>query len=133
MKRMFKIGAGSLMATSMLAGTLALVGPGAASATTSSRHLSRAPVTMACSMSRNYSLPKTTTLFRAGTAGTVRIAVVNSGSIRVASAHATKGWRVTIDSSLGSSVDVYFRNGTHTVKFEAEINDAGGLTVRTIC
>ena len=59
MKRLFKIGAGSLMATSLLAGTMALVGPGAASATTSSRHLSRAPVAMACSTSRSYALPKT--------------------------------------------------------------------------
>ena len=51
----------------------------------------------------------------------------------MATVHAAKGWRVAIDSSVGSSVDVYFRHVTHTLKFEAEINDAGGLTVRTIC
>jgi len=27
-------------------------------------------------------------------------------------------------------VDVYFHRGSHTVKFEAEINDLGTLTIR---
>jgi len=40
-----------------------------------------------------------------------------------------KGYRAVVDSSSGSSVDVYFHHGKHTMKFEAEINDAGGLTI----
>jgi len=47
----------------------------------------------------------------------------------VVTVSSAKGYRASIDSSSGSSVDVYFRHGAHTVKFEAEINDSGGLTV----
>ena len=55
---------------------------------------------------------------------------VNSGTIKVVKVSSSVGWRAVVDSSSGSSVDVYFHQGKHTVKFEAEINDAGGLTVR---
>jgi len=81
------------------------------------------------SSSKSYPLPRTATWYRAVPAGSVRIAAVNSGAIRVLNVRAAKGYRVTVDSASGSSVDVYFRHGTHTVKFEAEINDSGGLTV----
>jgi len=131
MKRIFKIGTGSLIAASTLAAALALAGPGAASASAVQRHQSSSTATAAvCSRSsRNYGLPRTATSYRAGAAGSVRIATVNSGTIRVVSVSAAKGYRVSVDSSSGSSVDVYFRHGNHTVKFEAEINDSGGLTV----
>jgi len=52
------------------------------------------------------------------------------GTIRVVKVSAAKGYKTVVDSSSGSSVDVYFRHGTHTLKFEAEVNDSGGLTVR---
>jgi len=49
--------------------------------------------------------------------------------IRVLSVHPAKGWSARVDSSSGSSVDVYFRSHNHTLKFETEVNDWGGLTV----
>jgi len=131
MKRLFKIGAGSLLATSTLATGLALAGPGAASATAVQRHVSSPHVRAAvCSRtSRSYLLPGAPTSYRAGSAGSVRIASVSSGTIRVVSVTPAKGYRAVVDSSSGSSVDVYFHHGKHTMKFEAEINDAGGLTI----
>jgi hypothetical protein len=63
------------------------------------------------------------------TAGSVTIAPLHHGTIRVVRATAAPGWHAYVDSSSGSSVDVYFRSGHHMVKFEAEINDAGGLTI----
>ncbi|MFZ2057726.1 MAG: hypothetical protein WAV54_10020 [Acidimicrobiales bacterium] len=72
---------------------------------------------------------KTAAWYRAGAAGSVKIAAVNSGTIGVGSVNAAQGYIASVDSSSGSPVDVYFRHGTHAVKFEAEINDSGGLTV----
>jgi hypothetical protein len=131
MKRIFKIGTGTVVATSMLATVLAFAGPGAASATTARRQSSSAlaATALSSSSSRSYPLPRTGTWYRAGGAGSVKIATVNSGTIRVVTVSSAKGYRASVDSSSGSSVDVYFRHGTHTVKFEAEINDGGGLTV----
>jgi len=132
MKRIFKIGTGTVVATSMLATLLAFAGPGAASATVQRQPTSALATTAAgSSSSRSYPLPRTATWYRAGAAGSVKIVTVNSGTIRVVSVTAVKGYRASVDSSSGSSVDVYFRHGTHTVKFEAEINDSGGLTVTT--
>jgi hypothetical protein len=34
-----------------------------------------------------------------------------------------------VDSTVGSSVDVYFHRAGHSVAFEAEVNDWGGVTV----
>jgi hypothetical protein len=62
-------------------------------------------------------------------AGSVKIAAVNSGTVRVVTVNAAQGYIASVDSASGSSVDVYFRHGTRTLKFEAEINDSGGLTV----
>ncbi len=131
MKRIFKIGTGTVVAASMLATVLTLTGPGAASATVVQRQSSSsAPTGVARpSSSRSYPLPRTATSYRAGAAGSVRIIAVNSGRLRVVTVSSAKGYRASIDSSSGSSVDVYFRHGAHTVKFEAEINDSGGLTV----
>jgi hypothetical protein len=81
------------------------------------------------SASTSYPLPRTATWYRAGAAGSVKIAAVNSGTVRVVTVNAAQGYIASVDSASGSSVDVYFRHGTRTVKFEAEINDSGGLTV----
>jgi hypothetical protein len=78
---------------------------------------------------RNYAFPARPETFNALTGGSVTIAPVNRGTIRVAHVHAATGWHAYVDSGSGSSVDVYFRSGGHMIKFEAEINDAGGLTV----
>jgi hypothetical protein len=78
---------------------------------------------------RNYAFPRAATTYRAGTAGSVTVAPVNRETIRVAAAHPARGWRAMIDSSVGSSVDVYFHNTRHSVAFEAEINDGGRLTI----
>ncbi|MGD0082781.1 MAG: hypothetical protein ABSD78_06230 [Acidimicrobiales bacterium] len=77
----------------------------------------------------SYPLPKTPTWYRASSAGSVMVAKVNSGTIKVVKVSAAKGYKAVVDSSSGSSVDVYFRQGTRTLKFEAEVNDSGGLTV----
>jgi hypothetical protein len=133
MKRIFKISVGSIVAASTAAALLTLGGAGAASAAVSSRHTSSVAAACATS-SKNYRLPKTPTPYRAGTSGSVTVATVNSGTIRVAKVSAARGWSSLVDSSSGSSVDIYFHQGKHTVKFEAEINDWGGLTVRvTTC
>jgi hypothetical protein len=131
MKRIFKIGTGTVVAGSMLATVLALAGPGAASAATAHRHLWTPHATTGAksSASRSSPLPKTATWYRVDAAGSVKIAAVNSGTIRVVTVNAAQGYIASVDSASGSSVDVYFRHGTHTVKFEAEINDSGGLTV----
>jgi hypothetical protein len=128
MNRIMKFSIGTLAATSAAVGSVALTGAGAASAATITRH--PAALVAACSSSvKNYALPKSPTSYRAGIAGSVTVATVNSGTIRVAGVHPARGWRASVDSSSGSSVDVYFRGGGHTVKFEAEINDWGALTV----
>ena len=131
MKRIFKIGTGTVVAASMLATVLALAGPGAASATAVQRHpsSSQATAVLRSSSSKSYPLPRTATWYRAGVAGSVKIAAVNSGTVRVVTVNAAQGYIASVDSSSGSSVDVYFRHGTRTLKFEAEINDSGGLTV----
>jgi len=147
MNRMIKMGGASFLAASMLAGSLALAGAGAASATAGQRHSSpgsagaaltsqrvtstKPAAPAACSArTRSYSLPNAPTWYRAGTAGSVMVGKVNSGTIKVVRVSPARGWRALVDSSSGSSVDVYFHQGKHTLKFEAEINDAGGLTVR---
>ncbi|MGO9332949.1 MAG: hypothetical protein ACLQCU_02645 [Acidimicrobiales bacterium] len=131
MKRIFKIGTGTVVAASMLATVLALAGPGAASATAVQRHSSSSQATavVRSSSPKSYPLPRAATWYRAGTAGSVKIAALNSGTIRVVTVNAAQGYIASVDSASGSSVDVYFRHGTDTVKFEAEINDSGGLTV----
>jgi hypothetical protein len=130
--RPFKIGTAALVAATATA-ALALGTGGAASAAT--RATSAPRVAATCSTTaRNYSFPKSAETFKAGAAGTVTVAPVNRGTIRVKSITRNAGWYGYVDSGWGSSVDVYFHNSTHHVKFEAEINDAGGLTVRvTTC
>ncbi len=103
----------------------------AASATTARTTASSRPAAVArCVAShRNQPFPKRAETFKAVTAGSVTIAPVNGGTIQVTRVHAAAGWHAYVDSGRGSSVDVYFRSGRHMIKFEAEINDAGGLTI----
>jgi hypothetical protein len=80
-------------------------------------------------VAHNYPFPHGPKSYRAGAAGTVTVAPVNSATIKVAAVHAARGYRAFVDSGQGSSVDVYFTSHTRSVKFEAEVNDGGGLTV----
>jgi hypothetical protein len=124
MNRITKLGISALMAASVAAGAVGIAGSGVASAST------KPSVVSACSVkATNYAYPRTATRYRAGTAGSVSVAGVTSATIRVASLQPAAGWRSFVDTSSGSSVDVYFSSGTHRVKFEAEINDWGGLTI----
>ena len=131
MKRIFKIGTGSVIGASTVAIALALAGPGTALAATTQRHSTTAQATLTVlpTSTKAYPLPKTATWYRAGVGGSVKVAAVNAGTIKVLSVSTAKGYRATIDTASGSSLDVYFRHGGHTIKFEAEINDSGGLTV----
>ena len=122
-----KVLSAAVTASALTAG-LALAGASGASAAV--RPAATRSVAAACSVSaKNYAFPRAATAYRAGSAGTVRVAAVNSGMIKVVRVHPARGWRSMVDSASGSSVDVYFRSGVHQVKFEAEINDWGGLTV----
>jgi hypothetical protein len=126
MNRMSKLGI-TVASVALASGSLAVAGIGVASASPRST----AATASACAASaKNYPFPAAVRTYRAGAAGSVSVAPVNSGTIKVASVHPATGWRYFVDSSSGSSVDVYFHRGTHNIKFEAEINDFGGLTVR---
>ena len=128
MNGLTKMGVTSLLAVSMAACGGAMAG--AAGAATGPRAASARPALAACpAQHRNYPFPKAATTYKAGAAGTVTVAPVNAGTIKVVKASAAKGYRAHVDSSRGSSVDVYFTSSTHRVKFEAEINDSGGLTI----
>jgi hypothetical protein len=115
------------VAASALTAGLTLAG-GTASAAV--RPAAARSVATACSSrAHNYAFPRAATAYRAGSAGTVTVAPVNGGAVRVKGVHPARGWRAYVDSSSGSSVDVYFHSAKHRVAFEAEINDWGGLTV----
>lgn len=129
MNRFLMAGASALLALSAAASGLMLAGSASASAVHGAAP-ARPAVTASCAATHhNYTFPRTPTSYRAGAAGTVTVAPVNAGTIKVARVHSAPGYRAFIDSGPGSSVDVYFRSHAHNVKFEAEINDAGGLTV----
>lgn len=129
MNRIRMIGISALTAAATAAGALALVAP-ANAATTRTAAKSAAAAAATCSASRhNYPYPKGPEKFQARTAGSVTIAPARHHTIKVVSANPATGWHAYIDSRSGSSVDVYFRSGKKLVKFEAEINDGGGLTV----
>jgi hypothetical protein len=119
-------------ATALLATLTAASGLVAGSASASTLHRA-APVQLAaahCVAPRhNYAFPSKPATYRAGAAGSVTVAPVDAGTIKVNAVHPARGYHAFVDSGLGSSVDVYFHNRASNVKFEAEINDAGGLTV----
>jgi hypothetical protein len=129
MNRLTMMGISAMAVAATAAGGLSLAS--SASATTARPQTGSHPAAAArCVAShRNYAYPGHSESFKAQSAGSVTIAPVNSGTIRVARVHAARGWHAYVDSSRGSSVDVYFRSGKHMVKFEAEINDSGGLTI----
>jgi hypothetical protein len=128
MNRLTRFGVSSLLAAAMIAGGVAMAG--AASAATTVRVTSARQALTACAVQHhNYPFPKAATSYQAGAAGTVTIAPVNSGTIKVVKASPAPGYRARVDSWRGSSVDVYFTSSAHKVKFEAEINDSGGLTI----
>jgi len=128
MNRLAKVGVSSLLAAMAVVGGVTMAG--AADAATGSRVASARPVLAACSAQhRNYPFPRAATKYKAGAAGTVTVAPVNARTIRVVKASPARGYRARVDSWRGSSVDVYFRSSAHRVKFEAEINDSGRLTI----
>jgi len=128
MNRLVTMGVGSLLAAVTVAGGVAMAG--AAGAATAPGAASARPAVAAChAQHQNFPFPKAATRYKAGAAGTVTVAPVNAGTIKVVKAGPARGYRAHVDSSRGSSVDVYFTSSAHRVKFEAEINDSGGLTV----
>ena len=132
MNRLTMMGISALTVAATTAGALGVASAaGTASAATARTTAGSRPTAAArCVAShRNYAFPARPETFKAMTAGSVTIAPVNRGTIRVAHVQAARGWHAYVDSGSGSSVDVYFRSGRHMIKFEAEINDAGGLTV----
>ena len=103
---------------------------GAAGAAAAPRAASTRPTLATCyAQHQKYPFPKAATTYTAGAAGTVTVAPVNAGTIKVVKASPVTGYRARVDTRQGSSVDVYFTSSAHRVKFEAEINDSGGLTI----
>lgn len=126
MNRILTACASAVLVISVLSG-LTLAGPASAA---TSRTAAATSTTAACQAThKNLPFPSHATTYGAGAAGSVTIAPVNKGTIRVAGVHRSPGYRAFVDSSRGSSVDVYFRGHSRHIKFEAEINDSGGLTV----
>jgi hypothetical protein len=134
MNRFLMAGAGAVVTASLAAGGLLLAGPASASAGHRTAALRPAAATACTTARHQYPLPGGPTPYAAGAAGTVTVAPVNPQTIKVAKVAPAPGYKALIDSARGSSVDVYFHNQTSRVKFEAEINDLGGLTIKvTTC
>jgi hypothetical protein len=129
MNRLTMMAISTLTVAATAAGALGVAS--AASAATAGTTAGSRPAAVARCVAthRNYPFPTRAETFKALTAGSVTIAPVNSGTIQVTRVHPAAGWHAYVDSGRGSSVDVYFRSGRHMIKFEAEINDAGGLTI----
>jgi hypothetical protein len=128
MNRLYMATASALLAASTAASGLLLAGPASASAAHRAAPAQQA-VVRCVAAHHNYGFPSKPTTYGAGAAGSVTVAPVNAGTIKVTAVHPARGYRAFVDSGSGSSVDVYFHNRTSSVKFEAEINDSGGLTV----
>ena len=129
MNRFTITAAGTLLAAWMAAGGLMLAGQAGASPAHRSAAAGPAAAVSCKAAHRSYAFPRKPARFGAGTAGAVTVAPVNSGTITVTNVHTAPGYRGYVDSSRGSSVDVYFHGHGRAVKFEAEINDSHGLTV----
>ena len=127
MNRLIMASASALVAASTAASGL-LAGPASASAVHRAAPAQQAAAQCAAAH-HNYRFPSGPATYGAGVAGSVTVAPVNAGTIKVTAVHPARGYRAFVDSGWGSSVDVYFHNRTSSVKFEAEINDSGGLTV----
>jgi hypothetical protein len=129
MNRLIRMGISAAAVAATMAGVFGIAGS-AGAATSGAAAMSRPAAAARCVVSRHsYAFPRRAETFKARTAGSVIIAPVNRGIIRVARVKSAAGWHAYVDSGRGSSVDVYFRSGRHMVKFEAEINDGGGLTI----
>ena len=128
MNRLLMAGAGALLAASTAASGLLVAGPASASAVHRAAPAQQAAI-VCTAAHHNYAFPSRPATYGAGVAGSVTVAPVNAGTIKVTAVHPARGYRAFVDSGWGSSVDVYFHNRTSSVKFEAEINDWGGLTV----
>lgn len=127
MNKILIAGISAALAASVASSGLPNAGPAGAATVRATGH---SAVAASCRVAHhNYAYPGKPTSYGAGAAGSVTIAPVNKGTIKVTAVHRAHGYRAYIDSSNGSSVDVYFHNSAHRVKFEAEINDSGGLTV----
>jgi hypothetical protein len=133
MNRFLTAGATALAAASMAMGGLLLASP--ASASVGHPAAMRPAAAATCTITRHrYPFPGKPTRYAAGKAGSVTVAPVNPHTIKVKKVAPASGYRYFIDTARGSSVDVYFHNRTRKVKFEAEVNDSGGLTVKvTTC
>jgi hypothetical protein len=129
MNRLTKMGISAAAVAATMAGVFGIASS-AGAGTSGAAAMSRPAAAARCVASRhNYAFPGRAETFKAWAAGSVTIAPVNRGIIRVAGVKAATGWHGYVDSGRGSSVDVYLRSGRHLVKFEAEINDGGGLTI----
>ena len=128
MNRLYMASASALLAASTAASGLLLAGPASASAVHRAAPAQQAVVRCVAAQ-HNYAFPSRPTTYGAGAAGSATVAPVDAGTIKVTAVHPARGYRAFVDSGSGSSVDVYFHNRTSSVKFEAEINDSGGLTV----
>jgi hypothetical protein len=126
MNRILMAGASTILAASVLGGGLLAAGPASAA---TSRPAAQPAAARCPATHHNYPFPSQPRTFAAAVAGSVTVAPVNPGTIRVAGVHRAPGYRSFIDTGRGSSVDVYFTGHHRSIKFEAEINDAGGLTV----
>ncbi|HXP21890.1 MAG TPA: hypothetical protein VN840_19775 [Streptosporangiaceae bacterium] len=128
MNRLTMMGISTVAAAATAAGGLAVAT--SASAAAGQHPAARQAALTGCRVARqNVGFPKGPTSYRAGAAGSVLIGPVNSGTIRVAGIHPATGYHAYVDTRRGSSVDVYLSFRKRHVKFEAEVNDAGGLTV----
>ena len=91
-----KVLSAAVTASALTAG-LALAGAGGASAAV--RPAATRSVAAACSVSaKNYAFPRAATTYRAGSAGTVRVAAVNGGMIKVTGAASGPG--MALDGGL---------------------------------
>jgi hypothetical protein len=129
MNRLYMMGAGALLAASTAASGLVVAGCASASALPRAAPAQPAAAASCQAARHNYGFPRQPVSYTAGAAGSVTVVPVNAGTIKVARVHGARGYRAFVDSAQGSSVDVYFRSHARSLKFEAEINDARGLTV----
>lgn len=87
---------------------------------------SAATTTTACTTTYTRTTPPSSpTVYKAGPAGSVTVAPGKyQGNVRVVSVAPATGWKYFVDTASGNSVDVYFSNGLHHVKFEAGVESA---------
>jgi septal ring-binding cell division protein DamX len=128
MNRLAMIGLSTV--TAATTATVGIAAATSASAATSHRAAASQAASASCQVARHtVAYPKAATSFQAGAAGWVKVAPAKRHTLRIAGVTPATGYRAFIDSRSGSSVDVYFSSRHRHAKFEAEVNDAGKLTV----